>query len=184
MGKLILVLGGARSGKSTYAETRARELGADDVLYVATADVKDEEMAKRVQAHRHRRPSQWRTLEAGSDLAPQIKAHAGAARLVLVDCLSLLVARPLMAPDVTDPFDEALEERVRQEVLALARCAADLDATTIVVSNEVGMGIVPPHPLGRAYRDVLGRANQLIAARADEVILLVAGIPLAVKEHI
>lgn len=182
MGQLILVLGGARSGKSAFAESRARQLAADDVLYVATAEIKDDEMAKRVQHHRRRRPAQWRTLEANSNVAHQIRAHAGAARVVLIDCLSLLVARPLMAPEVTDPFAEALEERVQQEVLALANCAADLEATTIVVSNEVGMGVVPPHPLGRAYRDVLGRANQLIAARAGEVVLLVAGIPLTLKQ--
>jgi len=181
MGKLILVLGGARSGKSAYAETRARELGADHVLYVATAEVRDKEMERRVQRHRRRRPAQWRTLEASANLARQITDHAGAARVVLVDCLSLLVARPLMAPDVTDPYDPALEEQVQQEVLALAHCAASLTAATIVVSNEVGMGLVPPHALGRAYRDVLGRANQLLAARAAEVVLVVAGLPVPIK---
>lgn len=182
MGKLIFVLGGARSGKSTYAETCAREIGGEEVLYVATAEVEDEEMAARVQKHRERRPAQWRTLEAGDNLGRQIKTHADAARVVLVDCLSLLVARPFMAPGVADPFDPALEESIRQEILDLIRCADDIEATTIVVSNEVGMGVVPPHPLGRAYRDVLGRANQLVAAHADEVTLLVAGIPLMVKE--
>lgn len=181
MGKLMLVLGGARSGKSTYAETRAREIGGEAVLYVATAEVKDEEMAKRVEEHCRRRPEKWRTLEASSNLAQQIRTEALTAYVVLVDCLSLLVARPLMNPEVTDPFDPALEEDIRQEVLDLARCAGDLEATTIVVSNEVGMGVVPPHVLGRAYRDVLGRANQLLAHHADEVYLLVAGIPLKVK---
>lgn len=183
MGKLILVLGGARSGKSRYAETRAREIGDEEVLYVATAEIKDDEMAERVQKHRERRPTRWRTLENTTNLGSQIKIHAGATRVVLVDCLSLLVARPFMAPGIADPFDPALEESVRQEILDLIRCADDLEATTIVVSNEVGMGVVPPHQLGRAYRDVLGRANQLVAAHADEVHLLVAGIPLTIKEN-
>lgn len=180
MGKLTLVLGGARSGKSTFAEQLARDTGGESVLYVATAEVLDDEMRDRVQKHQQRRPASWRTLEATENVGARIREAAGDARTVLVDCLAVLSANPLMQPDI-DPFDPAIEAQVVAEVDALADVAAELPAEFIVVSNEVGMGVVPPTPLGRAYRDILGRANQRIAARAEVVYLLVAGIPMQVK---
>lgn len=180
MGKLIFILGGARSGKSNFAEARAREAGGNDVLYVATATVADEEMRRRVQLHRERRPAAWCTLEAPHAVADAIREHTGDAHTILVDCLSVMVANPLMAPEA-DPFDEALEAQVLAEVEALAGCAKTVVGEMLVVSNEVGMGVVPGYPLGRAYRDVLGRANQALAARADEVYFVVAGIPQRIK---
>jgi adenosylcobinamide kinase/adenosylcobinamide-phosphate guanylyltransferase len=191
MGRLILVLGGARSGKSTFAEEKAHEIGGDDVLYVATAQAKDDEMHLRVDRHRSSRPQSWYTLEASRDVGSAIQSVAGDRQAILVDCLTFLVANRLLAvsgPEKdpfddpsSDPFDKTIEAGVLEEVEALALCAQEMSGSMIVVSNEVGMGVVPAYDLGRAYRDLLGRANQHLAAHADQVYLLVAGIPMRVK---
>ena len=189
MGKLILLLGGARSGKSSFAEQKAREWGADDVLYVATSETKDEEMRLRVQKHQASRPSTWTTLEAPRDVASAIQASNSRAQVILVDCITFLVSNYLMAvsepvddpfgPPSSDPFNEAIESAIRADVNALAEYAHEV--TMLVVSNEVGMGLVPAYDLGRAYRDLLGRANQDLARQADEVYLLIAGLPMRLK---
>ena len=190
MGKLVLVLGGARSGKSTYAERRAVQNGGA-VLYVATSEAGDDEMADRIAHHQADRPAEWGTVEAPRGVAEAIRAADDDAPTVIVDCLTLLAtnglvaetgeyADPFDAPE-RDPFDPAIEAALVRDVEALADLAAERDGEMIVVSNEVGRGVVPPYELGRAYRDVLGRANQVLAARADEVLLLVAGIPMTVK---
>jgi adenosylcobinamide kinase/adenosylcobinamide-phosphate guanylyltransferase len=180
MGRLILVLGGARSGKSTFAQRRAGELGGEQVLFVATASAGDEEMRQRIEKHRRERPAGWQTLEAPQDVGRAIAAQGGTAKVVVVDCLTLLVANRLGDAEET-PFAPDVEADVAAEVRELAACAGRLAADLIVVSNEVGMGLVPPYPMGRAYRDLLGQANQALAEKADEVYLLVAGIPLAIK---
>lgn len=179
MGKLILVLGGARSGKSSFAQGLAQELGGEDVLFVATAEAGDEEMQRRIEKHRQERPAGWRTLEAQRDVGQAIQQQAGGAGAIVVDCLTVLVSNLLM--EVEDPFTKAVGEKVMAEVRELAACCGQLPGQVIVVSNEVGMGLVPPYPLGRAYRDLLGQANRLLAQQADEVYLLVAGIPMTVK---
>lgn len=191
MGKLTLVLGGARSGKSSYAEQLVRESGGDQVLYVATARAGDDEMRERVRKHQQSRPAAWRTLEAPENIGSAVMASAGDAKAILIDCLTVLVANYLLAvagPEddpfgepSADPFQVAIEERVKAEVESIAACARQLTADVVVVSNEVGMGVVPPYDLGRAYRDLLGRANQIMARHADEVYLLVAGIPMRIK---
>ncbi len=191
MGKLILILGGARSGKSSFAEQRAREVGGDSVLYVATAEAKDEEMRQRAIKHRQSRPAAWQTLEAAHDIGNAIRQSGTDARAILVDCLTVLTANRLVAATGEyadafddpehDPLDPAIEAVVVSEVEAIAACARELPAEVIVVSNEVGMGVVPPYELGRAYRDILGRANQVMARHADEVYLLVAGIVMPIK---
>jgi adenosylcobinamide kinase/adenosylcobinamide-phosphate guanylyltransferase len=182
MGRLILVLGGARSGKSTFAQRRARELGGEQVLFVATAGAGDEEMRQRIEKHRRERPAGWQTLEAPQDVGRAIAAYGGTTKVVLVDCLTLLVANRLGgAEEDQDPFAPEIEAGVAAEVQELAACAERLAGDLIVVSNEVGMGLVPPYPLGRAYRDLLGQANRVLAQKADEVYLLVAGIPLVIK---
>jgi adenosylcobinamide kinase/adenosylcobinamide-phosphate guanylyltransferase len=191
MGRLVLLLGGARSGKSAYAEQRGRELGGDRVLYVATSEPLDEEMRRRIAQHQARRPPEWRTLEAPRSVGEAIRAAAGDAQVILVDCLTVLVSNLLVQATGpyddpfddprSDPRDEAVEEAIMREVVDIAACAEELDAEIIVVSNEVGMGLVPPYELSRAYRDVLGRANQVMARLADEVYLLVAGIPVQVR---
>ena len=179
MGRLILVLGGARGGKSHFAQQMARELGGEQVLFVATASAGDEEMQQRIEKHRQDRPAGWRTLEAQRDVGRVILEHVGTARVALVDCLTLLVSNLLIG--VQDPFAVEVEENVVAEAQALAACAEQLTGHLIVVSNEVGLGLVPPYPLGRAYRDLLGQANQVLAQKADEVYLLVAGIPMILK---
>ena len=179
MGRLILVLGGARSGKSTFAQQLAQELGGESVLFVATAEPGDQEMRRRIEKHRRERPSGWRTLEVPRDVGSAIRKHAGDARVVLVDCLTVLVSNLLT--DASDPFAPEVEAQVVAEAEGLIICATGLSGHLIVVSNEVGLGLVPPNPLGRAYRDLLGRANQLLARSAAEVHFLVAGIPMKIK---
>ncbi len=191
MGKLTLLLGGARSGKSSFAEKRAMEIGGDKVLYVATSETKDEEMVERVIKHRADRSSVWETVEAPRNVAQAIRQARSDAPVVLLDCMTFLVANHLMdaaAPEddpfddpSADPFDKKIEAAVVAEVDALVAYAQEEDVELLVVSNEVGLGLVPPYELGRAYRDVLGRANQILARYADEVQLLVAGIPMKVK---
>lgn len=179
--RLIFLLGGARSGKSSYAEQWARDQGGQ-VLFVATAQAFDDEMRARITRHRQERPAHWQTLEA-----PTQTAHALAAVLsgstsdtILLDCITLLAANILLAlPEETS--QEEVNELVLAEIDQLLAVYEQSNATWLVVSNEVGMGVVPPTRLGRLYRDALGRANQRIAQRADEVVLLVASLPWRLK---
>jgi len=183
--KLTLILGGARSGKSALAQKLAAE-GGRTVLYVATATAGDEEMAARIAAHRAERPAHWRTLEAPLQVGAAIaEAMAGAGtvagpEVVLVDCLTLLANNVLGRLPETISAPEA-EAALAAEVDALLAAYETGAAEWIIVSNEVGLGLVPPYPLGRLYRDALGRANQRLAAAADEVLFMVAGLPLALK---
>ncbi len=181
---LILVLGGARSGKSAYAEELAARLG-NRVLYVATAEALDEEMRARVIAHRARRPASWQTLEAPLNVGQALEAHAPGcgADLVILDCLTLLVSNAILsaAPNAPEPDADSAWATVRAELDALLVAHRRLGVPFIIVSNEVGSGLVPPYSLGRTYRDCLGWANQALARAADRVILMVAGLPLDVK---
>jgi adenosylcobinamide kinase/adenosylcobinamide-phosphate guanylyltransferase len=173
MSRIILFTGGARSGKSTRAEQYAARLGRA-VVYLATAEAGDDEMRERIARHQAQRPAAWPTVEA--PLAPSAALReipAGSA--VLLDCLSLLVTNLLLANEA-DP-----EPAVTAEVAAIMDVAAGQSLTLLIVTNEVGLGIVPAYPLGRVYRDLLGRANQQVAARADEVYLVVAGLPVEIK---
>jgi adenosylcobinamide kinase/adenosylcobinamide-phosphate guanylyltransferase len=179
MTKLTLVLGGARSGKSSFAQKIAQDRGGDRVVYVATAEAGDEEMRERIQKHRRSRPSNWRTLEIPCDVGAAILTQAKDAPVVLLDCLTLLISNLLVEAD--GPFAAEIETQITGEVDALVVCAKTLAGDLIIVSNEVGMGLVPPYPLGRAFRDIVGRANQDLARNADEVYLLVAGIPMVLK---
>jgi adenosylcobinamide kinase/adenosylcobinamide-phosphate guanylyltransferase len=176
MGKrLTLVLGGARSGKSAHARKLAEDRGSA-VLFVATAEPVDDEMAERIARHREERPGGWRTLEAPRGIGPAIERHAGAADLILVDCLSVLAGNIFSVED-TAAAESALSKELDLLLEVYERSAAEW----ILVSNEVGMGVVPAYPLGRTYRDALGRAHQRLARRADEAYLLVAGLALRLK---
>ena len=175
--QLTLILGGARSGKSDYAERLAVELG-QHIVYVATAEVGDAEMAERIAAHRLARPTTWQTLEAPRHVGPALAEIAEAPDGLLLDCLTLLVSNILLALETEPPTSMAA---VQAELEAILAAQARLDVPLIVVSNEVGLGLVPPYPLGRVYRDVLGRANQYLAARANRVIFMVAGLPMTIK---
>jgi adenosylcobinamide kinase / adenosylcobinamide-phosphate guanylyltransferase len=179
--QLTLILGGARSGKSGFAERLARERGGS-VLVVATATAGDAEMARRIAAHRAARPAAWRTLEAPVAVAERLAAAEPADTIVL-DCLTLLVSNLLLAHEAAGAVagEAAVQARVEAELDQLWAGFAAGEATWLVVSNEVGLGLVPPYPLGRRYRDLLGLANQRLAARADRVYLMVAGLPLALK---
>lgn len=177
MGRLILLLGGARSGKSSYAEQLAQEAGGP-VLFVATATASDDEMAERIAIHRASRPADWQTLEVTTNVGQAVATLPIAPPTIILDCVTLLVANLLLADDPA-PLS-ALTQLVDAEIAALL-AARRPETTWIVVSNEVGMGLVPPYPLGRQYRDLLGRANAQLAAVADEVYLLVAGLPLDLK---
>lgn len=184
MGKIIFVLGGARSGKSTYAEKLSGELGGDSVLFVATAEARDEEMRIRIERHKIDRPSTWQTLEAPRSVSEGIQKVWDGQAVILIDCLTLLVSNILLLGvdgDDADVDQELGQTSVLSEMEKLTRTIEKLEAKAIIVSNEVGLGLVPPYELGRIYRDILGRANQYIAERASEVHLLVAGIPMKMK---
>jgi adenosylcobinamide kinase/adenosylcobinamide-phosphate guanylyltransferase len=177
--RLTLILGGARSGKSSYAQKIAAERG-NTVLYVATAEAGDDEMATRIAAHRAERPTHWQTLEASKDVGAAIRLQANHKPIVLIDCLTLL-ANNVIVP-LPEPVTEEMATQVlKKEVDELMNAYHQSNAEWIIVSNEVGLGLVPPYPLGRVYRDALGRANQQLAAIADEVILMIAGLPMKIK---
>lgn len=180
--KLTFILGGARSGKSSYAQQLAQEYGSN-VLYVATATAGDEEMKTRIENHRAERPANWRTLEAplkvGEAIENELIDHP--ANFILLDCMTLLTTNVILQLPENASETEA-GHAVRQEVDLLLSCINKSAAQWVIVSNEVGFGMVPPYPLGRLYRDVLGRANQQIAQNSDQVILMIAGIPTVISE--
>jgi adenosylcobinamide kinase/adenosylcobinamide-phosphate guanylyltransferase len=181
MPKLTLILGGARSGKSSYAQKLAFDTGGTSVLYVATAEACDDEMRARIAAHQADRPAGWRTLEAPRQIGPRIAAGMGSAKVVLIDCMTVLISNAAVTHGET-PDAERAERDATAELDALLDAWRQSPSTRwIVVSNEVGLGLVPPTALGRVYRDVLGRVNQRLAAVADEVLFLVAGLPMKVK---
>lgn len=176
--ELILIMGGARSGKSSYAEKLAAGFGPV-VLYIATAEAGDDEMAARIAKHQRERPATWRTLESPVGVGAALARVETRPSAVLLDCLTLLVTNVLLAHEDKSP--EEVDALVQTEIEAIVAAQRHLQAPLLVVSNEVGLGLVPTYPLGRLYRDVLGRANQRLAAAADRVLFLVAGLPLAVK---
>jgi adenosyl cobinamide kinase/adenosyl cobinamide phosphate guanylyltransferase len=189
---LTLLIGGVRSGKSARAVDLARETPAGGrVLFVATAQAFDDDMARRIAAHRAERPSTWDTLESPLDLPAELARALAAAEAasapyatVAIDCLTLWVSNVLLALDEADDAERTIAGHVAR-LLAVrdgdGRASRSPRPRWIVVTNEVGLGVVPPTPLGRRYRDALGRANRMVAAAADEVTLMVAGLELPLK---
>jgi adenosylcobinamide kinase / adenosylcobinamide-phosphate guanylyltransferase len=179
MSRLTLILGGARSGKSSYAQRLAEETGKS-VTFLATAQALDEEMSSRIQKHRAERPAGWETLEIPCDTAAhvsQIKSD-----VVILDCITLLVSNLLMQFVKDDLVDEApFMLAVQKEIEDLIAAIHEQSQDWFIISNEVGLGLVPPYQMGRVYRDALGWANQRLAREADKVIFMVAGIPTVIK---
>jgi adenosylcobinamide kinase / adenosylcobinamide-phosphate guanylyltransferase len=167
----ILIIGGARAGKSGYGEQRAKEMG-DRLVYLATAEAKDEEMSQRIAEHRKRRDDRWTTIEEPIEIRAALMGLRGKTDCVLMDCLTLWISNLLISHDKS-----YAEEKVKE----LIRNFPDLGFHLLLVANEVGWGIVPENALGREFRDIAGWTNQQLAGAADEVILMVAGIPMTVK---
>ncbi|HEV2991033.1 MAG TPA: bifunctional adenosylcobinamide kinase/adenosylcobinamide-phosphate guanylyltransferase [Candidatus Angelobacter sp.] len=169
---ITLVLGGARSGKSRYAQELASAW--ERVTFIATAQRCDDEMRARIERHRQERPATWSTVEVQVDLDSAIAHHSSLCEILLIDCLSLYTAN-LMTAERND------EEKIYERVDRLCRALKSAQSSVILVSNEVGSGVHPSHPSGRFFRDLLGRINQQVAQHADHVLLMVAGIPLPIK---
>jgi adenosylcobinamide kinase / adenosylcobinamide-phosphate guanylyltransferase len=174
VGHLLLVTGGSRSGKSRYAVERARAWGAH-VLYIATCQPADDEMRQRVRRHQAERPDTWTTLEPGPGVIPAIQNQGPHADGILLDCLTLHVSSLLMSGSG--------ELEVMQKVDELCLALREISRPAAIVTNEVGWGVVPETPLGRLFRDAAGRANQAAAWHAQEVVLLVSGIPVVIKSE-
>jgi len=168
-GKSVLVLGGARSGKSSYAEKMVESSGLKP-LYLATGRAFDEEMENRIAVHRGRRGPEWQTVEEPLDLVGALALHAAADRFVLVDCLTLWLTNLMMA-----------EHDIAEETANLVAMLPSLGGPVVFVSNEVGFGIVPENRMAREFRDHAGRLHQAVAAIVDEVYFMAAGLPLKMK---
>ena len=172
MAKTVFITGGARSGKSRLAEEIAEGLG-NSLLYIATGQARDTEMAERIAAHRARRGEKWHTVEEPLRLCEAVREADGRFEAIMIDCVTLWLTNLLLT------HDDA--ERSLAEVCTLADLLPELEKPVILVSNEVGMGIVPENALARTFRDLAGRANEILAAAADEVYVMFSGIPLRLK---
>jgi adenosylcobinamide kinase/adenosylcobinamide-phosphate guanylyltransferase len=173
MGHLLLVTGGTRSGKSRYAVERASAWGSR-VLYVATCQPADDEMWERVRRHQAERPATWTTLEPGANVLPAVCEQGARADGIVLDCLTLYVSSLLVSGSG--------ESEVTQQVEELCSGLQSIGTPVVIVTNEVGWGVVPDTPLGRLFRDAAGRANQVVARHAQEVVLMVSGLPMVVKQ--
>lgn len=171
---VTLVLGGARSGKSRYAQELASAF--QRVVFIATARPSDAEMRARIEHHRRERPSTWKTVEVRRDLDRALREEGRKADLLLVDCLTLYMAN-IMGRTTSG------RRQVRSRIELLCEAVRETEPSVVIVSNEVGCGIVPAYRSGREYRDLLGELNQQIAKVADRVILMVAGLPLTIKDR-
>jgi adenosylcobinamide kinase / adenosylcobinamide-phosphate guanylyltransferase len=183
MGQLILVLGGARSGKSAFAG-RLAAAGSTPVLFVATMEPGDDETRRRIERHKRERVSGWVTVEEPIDVVEAVSSQDPRPATVLLDCLTLWTANLLQRRLGEAPSLEAIdaaEAEVLRQVNALLDWQRAASANLVIISNEVGLGLVPPYPLGRAFRDVIGLAHQLIAAAAGRVYVLTAGIANEIK---
>jgi len=179
---LILILGGARSGKSRFAQQLAEKFGGK-VLFVATGQPLDDEMASRIEEHRKKRPQNWRTLEIDIKVGQKLRERIADVDVVLLDCLTLLVSNVILnrVGNSEEASFAGAEKYVMAELENLIACMDKHESIFIVVSNEVGLGLVPDNKLGRVYRDLLGKANQLLAQHADEVYFMASGIPVKIK---
>jgi len=175
----MLILGGARSGKSSYAQSLAEATGKS-VTFIATAQALDDEMSARIQKHRMARPANWETLEVPFDIAACVQRIKS--KVVILDCITLLISNLLMQ-FVNDELadEEPLMAAIQKEINELISTLRIYEQDWLIVSNEVGLGLVPPYQMGRVYRDAIGWANQQLAREANTVIFMVAGIPTIIK---
>ena len=173
-GSVTLVLGGVRSGKSRYAQQLAEQ--SRRVMFVATAKISDEEMQKKIARHREERPADWTTVEEPLELTRVLTHQQVDCDVIVVDCLTIFAANLL---EEEGDNDDAIEQRIEGFCAALQSAACSV----VLVSNEVGSGVVPAYSSGRRYRDLLGEINQRVAQIADDMVLMVAGLPLALKGH-
>ncbi|MBU9809160.1 bifunctional adenosylcobinamide kinase/adenosylcobinamide-phosphate guanylyltransferase [Rahnella sp. C60] len=181
---MMLITGGARSGKSRFAEQVAEKRGGE-VLYIATSVVTDAEMAERIRYHQQQRPAHWHTFESYRDLGNIILEHQVQFPTIIIECITTLMTNLLFdiagETSVEDMDFEAIEQHIFAQTTQLTKVAQQADSEVIIVTNEVGMGIVPDNLLARRFRDIAGRVNQQLAAAADDVYLIVSGIPVPVK---
>lgn len=177
MAQTIFITGGARSGKSKLAEQIALEYGAP-LCYIATAQALDREMDQRIIKHQQRRGEAWRTIEEPLNLAQALESCDNSCKAVLIDCITLWLTNLIFK---YENHGDAMEELVMKDVHHLASTLNSITIPVIIVSNEVGLGIVPEHKLGRIFRDISGQANQILAAAADDVYTVISGIPLKLK---
>ncbi len=185
MGRLILVTGGVRSGKSSFAEQMAAKRGSR-ILYVATSKDIDDEMHIRIRKHREKRPSSWDTLEAYKGFENILPRKAQDMDAVLIDCVTVMTANLVLEQwgdraEISAGEMDQIEQCLINEFQRLVGIIKSLKCDCIAVTNETGMGVVPPYPLGRAFRDISGRVNQLLADNCEEVYFCVAGIPIKIK---
>ena len=174
MSKIIFVTGGARSGKSRFAEEYAKKVPGQ-VAYLATAEALDEEMKERIEHHRGRRPKSWLTVEEPLDLAQAVKTLNGSCQVILLDCLTLWIS------NLIHQEASGVECRALEMLEACFLNSRESGKNLILVSNEVGMGIIPDHPLNRVFSDITGRVNQFVSSQADEVYFMISWIPMKVK---
>ena len=180
MGQIILVTGGARSGKSSFAEKLALKIGGGRAAYIATAQIFDDEMNFRVKLHQSRRGDNWTTFEAPFAAEEKISAAAQNFGAILFDCVTIYISNFLCAANLDD--ESKLYTELRGLIEKLIDAAKNSNAVTIFVTNEVGAGIVPENKLARRFRDLAGIANQMLAAQADKVFLTVAGLAVDIKK--
>ena len=174
MNRLTLILGGARSGKSRFAIEYGSKLGNSKV-YIATAQALDAEMAQRIEEHRGKRPSDWKTLEEPEKLSEALKSLEGKADVAVIDCLTLWLSNLLMKMKED-------EKKIRDEIDRLVKVATSVDLSVVAVSSEVGLGIIPADPLSRLFRDLTGVLHQQLAQVSYEVYWIMAGIAVKIKE--
>lgn len=179
MGKIVLITGGVRSGKSLLAEKLA--FAHESVIYIATCEARDDEMAERITLHQERRPGHWKTAEAPVDLMPA--AQTDSSSCLLIDCLGLWVTNCLLADeDKNLSAPGQFIQEMREKTHTLLTLLASRQGDSIIVTNEVGFGLVPPYKMGRVFRDCLGIVNATVAEAASDVYLCAAGLPIALKK--
>jgi adenosylcobinamide kinase / adenosylcobinamide-phosphate guanylyltransferase len=185
MGRIIFITGGARSGKSRFAEALCA--GNNDVLYVATGIGFDDEMRDRIARHRAQRNPAWETVECYRNFQEELGGRLSRRGAIILDCITLMINNIMVVDSDVDwdsaPADivDTIEREIVKEVSDFIAIAHAFQGTIVIVSNEIGLGLVPPTPLGRHYRDIAGKVNQLLASEAAEVFLMVSGLPVKIK---